>query len=51
MLTPHLLVTQPPGKHSMAGIGTLTCLAANREASVLCETHGDTERQCKYLDF
>lgn len=36
---------------STAGIRTSTFTTANRRAGVLCETDGDTERQCKYLDF
>lgn len=51
VLCPQVFVSQPPGEHRVAGIGTLTSMTANRKAGVLCETDGDTERQCKYLDF
>jgi len=51
IFSPHFFVSQPPGEHSVAGIGTSTFMTANRKAGVSCEADGDTERQCKYLDF
>lgn len=48
IVSPPLCV--PASLVGTAGL-TSTFTTANRKAGVLCETDGDTERQCKYLDF